>query len=207
LKSTGHPRLFWLFGTAFVLLSALAATGWLYGPDAAAIRVAQSRSSDLLDSLGSFFSTIGGWSLAGGLLLVLVATLFFGGRRRLARRLLLVFVAATLLEYLMKQFLPVPPIPSGFMRTGDFSPLVAVDYSYPYPSGHALRSTILLGAIYLLSRSGFLRAGIVLVLVGLLASRVYLGVHWVSDVVGGVLLGAAAVVWAFEKEERGWRLR
>nr|MBA3471825.1 phosphatase PAP2 family protein [Rubrobacter sp.] len=87
----------------------------------------------------------------------------------------------------------------------DFVPLATVEHSYPYPSGHAIRSTILLGTIYLLSRNAFLRAGIALLLLGLLASRLYLGVHWMSDVVGGALLGAAAVLWAFGKEGRGWR--
>jgi membrane-associated phospholipid phosphatase len=34
-----------------------------------------------------------------------------------------------------------------------------------------------------------------------LASRVYLGTHWTSDVVGGALLGTIAALWAFEKED------
>ena len=124
-----------------------------------------------------------------------------GGRRGLAGRLLLAFLATGLLEYLLKQFLPVPPVPIGFARTQDFAPLIVADHSDPYPSGHALRSTILLGTIYLLSKNGLLRAGVVLVLLGLLVSRVYLGTHWTSDVVDGVLLGIIAVLWAFEKED------
>jgi PAP2 superfamily protein len=97
-----------------------------------------------------------------------------------------------------------PAYPPDSVRAEDFVPLATVEHSYPYPSGHALRSTIFLGIAYLLIRNAFLRARIALLLVGLLASRVYLGVHWVSDVVGGALLGAA-VVWAFGQESRGWR--
>jgi len=205
LKSTENPLLFWLLVTAFVLFSAAAGAGWLYGPDVFLIRAAQSWSSDLPDAIVRVLSVVGSWEFTVALLLVLVAGLFLGGRRRLAGRLLLAFLITGSLEYLLKQFLPVPPIPPDFARAEDLAPLMAVGYSYPYPSGHALRCTILLGAVYLLSRNVVLRAAIALVLSGLLAGRVYLGVHWPSDVVGGALLGAAAVLWASGEEHRGWR--
>ncbi len=101
---------------------------------------------------------------------------------------------------MLKQLLPIPPVPASFARTEDFAPLIA-GHSHPYPSKHAHRSTILLGAVYLLGTSSLWRAGVALALLGLLASRVYLGTHWTSDVVGGALLGASAVLWAFGRED------
>ena len=196
-------RFLWLFGVAFVLLSVVAGTGWLYGPDVFVMRALQSRSSELLIFLARFLSTAGSWGISGALLLALLAGLYSSGRRRLAGRLLVAFLATGLLEYLLKQFLPVPPIPRGSVKAEDFVPLATLEHPYPYPSGHAIRSTILLGTVYLLSKNTFLRAGIALLLLGLLTSRVYLGAHWASDVVGGALLGAAAVLWAFGKEVRG----
>jgi membrane-associated phospholipid phosphatase len=201
LKITCNLSLSWLLGAIFLLFSAAAGAGWLYGPDDFLKCTAQSRPSSSLDVAFGFLSAFGSLEVTGALLLALAAGLFLGGRRGLAGRLLLAFLATGLLEYLLKQFLPVPPVPMGFARTEDFAPLVVTDHTYPYPSGHALRSTILLGTVYLLSRNGLLRAGVVLVLLGLLASRVYLGTHWTSDVVGGTLLGATAVLWVFGKEQ------
>ncbi len=194
-----------MLGATFVLLTVVAGAGWLYGSDVFLMRAVQSRSSDLLDFLARFLSTAGSWGISGALLLALAAGLYGTGRRRLAGRLLVAFLATGLLEYLLKQFLPVSPIPPDTVRAEDFVPLATVELPYPYPSGHAIRSMILLGTTYLLSSNAFLRAGIVLLLLGMLSSRVYLGVHWASDVVGGALLGATAVLWAFGKETRGWR--
>lgn len=185
-----------------MLLSVAAGTGLLYGPDVYVIGITQSRPSGFLDAFGMSLSTLGGLEITAGLLLALVAGLSLKGRRRLAGRLLLAFLATGLVEYVLKQLLPVPAVPQDLVQIGDLVPLATVEHSYPYPSGHAIRATVLLGAAYLLSGNSILRAGIALVLLGLLASRVYLGVHWTSDVMGGALLGAAALAWAFRKEDR-----
>lgn len=177
----------------------------LYGPDLFVVRAVQSLSSELLDLVAIFLSAAGSWELSGVLLVALLVGLYRTGRGRLAGRLLIAFLITGLLEYMLKQFLPVPPILSDTVIEADFVPLATVDHSYPYPSGHALRSTILVGTIYLLNSNYSLRAGLALLLLGMLVSRVYLGVHWASDVVGGALLGVAAVLWAFGKESRSWR--
>ena len=41
------------------------------------------------------------------------------------------------------------------------------------------------------------QAGVLAVLVAIRLSRIYLGVHWPSDVVGGYVVGAAVVAGAF----------
>src|SRR5919112_302126 len=119
----------WVLGVVFVLLSAAAGAGWLYGPDVS---------------------------------------------RMLAGRLPLACLATGILEYLLKQLLPIPAVPASFARTEDFAPPIAAGHSHPYPSKHAHRSTILLGAVYLLGTSSLWRAGVALALalLGLLASRV-----------------------------------
>ncbi|MFF7025137.1 phosphatase PAP2 family protein [Streptomyces klenkii] len=78
---------------------------------------------------------------------------------------------------------------------------VATAHYAAFPSGHALTATVACGLlVWLLWRYGVraawlraaLAAGAVSVL-GVGFTRLYLGVHWLSDVVGGWLLGGALV--------------
>ncbi|MEV6166451.1 phosphatase PAP2 family protein [Streptomyces sp. NPDC052052] len=83
-----------------------------------------------------------------------------------------------------------------------------------FPSGHAMSATVTCGLLlWLLRRHGagrrvwwpaLVAASLSVVGVGL--TRLYLGVHWLSDVLGGWLLGAALVGFAiagFTRYERG----
>ncbi|MFE0673107.1 phosphatase PAP2 family protein [Streptomyces sp. NPDC058867] len=120
--------------------------------------------------------------------------------RHAARRTALWLVLATALGTALQQGLkaavdrarPVWP-----------DPVDSAHYS-AYPSGHAMTCTVVCGLLlYLLHRHGVGRtvrrtavAVAVVSVLGVGLTRVWLGVHWASDVVGGWLLGAALVALA-----------
>ncbi|WP_026127896.1 phosphatase PAP2 family protein, partial [Nocardiopsis lucentensis] len=84
----------------------------------------------------------------------------------------------------------------------------AAESSFGIPSGHAQASTVLWGYLGLRSgsRAWFGAAAALVALICL--SRLYLGVHFLSDVLAGLLVGIA-VLWAFlrweERVLRWWR--
>jgi undecaprenyl-diphosphatase len=92
---------------------------------------------------------------------------------------------------------------------------VAVAAGKSFPSGHAQAATVGCGILVLIflpvvakpwRRALFVGAGLVVALIGF--SRVALGVHYLSDVIGGIVLGGAwllamtAAFSAWRREER-----
>ncbi|MEU6097190.1 phosphatase PAP2 family protein [Streptomyces sp. NPDC047079] len=83
-------------------------------------------------------------------------------------------------------------------------------YNGAFPSGHAMTATVVSGLLlWLLHRYGVRRAvwrtavaAAVVSVVGVGLTRVWLGVHWPSDVVGGWLLGALLVALAVASHGR-----
>ena len=196
----GDYRLILLLSTAAFLVCTAAAGAGLFHPlDVLILDLAQGTDSRLLDAVGLVTSVVGGVEFVAVATVVLAAGLLLDGRGRLALRLIVAFAVTGLIELAAKTVVPQPSVPEGAMRTPDPS-LLDVSTPYPYPSGHMLRSIILLGAVYLLwpSRPG--RVALLIFLAAAAASRVYLGTHWPSDVLGGALLGIAGLAWAFGKQ-------
>lgn len=185
------------------MISAAAGAGLLLPLDALVLRLAQSRISDAADSIGYYFSVLGEVQYSGTALLLLCVWLALAGRRRLGARLFAAFVATGLLELAMKFYLPAVPVPEETVRSSDETPLVEILPPYPYPSGHMLRAVVLLGTVYVLWPNRAIRTIILALLAGMAATRLYLGVHWFSDVVGGLLLGVAGVAWVFHNRKGG----
>ena len=91
-----------------------------------------------------------------------------------------------------------------FTRPRPTGHLVFVD-SWSFPSGHSTNSMVVLGLLTVLAvreRPGRLRRTLLVTIGALLVfavgfSRVYLGVHWPSDVLAGWLIGACWLAICF----------
>lgn len=143
---------------------------------------------------------LGGNAVLTFLTLASAIYLAMTGKRRAALLLLVAVGGGTLLSTLLK---------SGFERPRpDLVPHQVRVYTASFPSGHAMISAVTyltLGSLLARTESrhavkGFL-LGLAIVLTLLVgASRVYLGVHWPSDVLAGWCGGAAwaALCWFVE---------
>jgi membrane-associated phospholipid phosphatase len=88
-------------------------------------------------------------------------------------------------------------------------------HGYSFPSGHAMGSMIVLGSLaYVMARSWGpwrLRSATIALLIASIAtvglSRVYLGVHWISDIGAGFAAGFVWLVVATVAFEAIWRIR
>jgi undecaprenyl-diphosphatase len=186
-----------LLSTGAFLGCSVAAGAGLFRPlDVKILGLAQWEGSGGMDTVGLVTSLVGGVEFIAVAAIALAAGLFVEGRRRLASRLLVAFVVTGLIEVVFKMVVPQTPVPGEALHGPDPS-LLAISTPYPYPSGHMLRAVLLLGAIYLLWPNRPVRLAIVAFLIASAASRLYLGTHWPSDVLGGALLGIAGLAWAF----------
>lgn len=157
---------------------------------------AQSRGSAWLEGAARDITALGSLTVLG--LVVLAASVFLvlANRRRIALFLLLSTTSGTLVAFLLK---------STFSRARpDLFPHGDYVVTASFPSAHAMISALVyltLGALVarvVTSRTVKLYVmAVTLLLSGLIgASRVYLGVHWPTDVLAGWAAGAAwALIW------------
>ena len=195
----GDNRFILLLSTAaFLVCTAAAGAGLLRPLDVLIVDQARRTDSGILDGVGLVTSVVGGVEFVAVATVALAAGLLLDGRGHLALRLVFAFLVTGLIEIAAKTVVPQPPVPEEAMRAPDPS-LLDVSTPYPYPSGHMLRSVLLLGAIYALWPNRPARIAVLIFLTASATCRIYLGAHWPSDVIGGALLGIAGLAWIFEK--------
>lgn len=156
------------------------------------------------------FVTEVGKPWAAGLIGLAVVALLGVARRPLEAGLALATFPARGVGELTKRVVERPRPSADLVRIIDDG-----STSFGFPSGHALAAVLFYGLMWWIagrvvtnrSARWLIRAWCAFIIVMTPPSRVYLGAHWPSDVVGGALLGGillAALMWAGREAERRW---
>jgi membrane-associated phospholipid phosphatase len=201
----------WLLAGLLLLLAALALTVVAAGEgvvpgDIAVARAVQRPASAEIDAVARFVSLVGDdFPAMVGLGLVGVVMLIAVGRGDLA---VFLGVAAALRAVGpgLKTLIASP------RPTLELVAIVVQAEGLGFPSGHAMGAALFYGAIVvivqqvvanrLVARAIQVAAVVMMVLIAI--SRVRLGVHWPSDVVGGLLFGLATVC-LMQSAFLGWK--
>jgi len=203
-QANHYPHNFWLLGIGallfFIFLGALflEAGGGLTRFDPTATRIFQNYGNRGLDVPLSLLSLLGSFEITTILLIVLAGWVYLGKKKKFYA--LGFFFMILIFEFMGKLFLYHPGPPSDYFRYSlPFSlPTSYIQTDYSFPSGHMSR-TVYIAIITSGLAFHFFKKSRAWVLTGLLAvfcalmlySRVYLGEHWLSDVVGGLFLGSS----------------
>lgn len=158
-------------------------TVWQWGLEV--IAVMQHLRTPWLDTVMHAFTFLGEEEFY----LLLLPLLLWSVDGRLGARVVVIFLLSMVLNGALKDAFMHP-------RPADLDPAVAIVASegYGLPSGHAQSGAVVWGSVAVWARRGWLKAAAVALaaLVGM--SRVYLGVHFPTDVAAGWVIGAALLI-------------
>ena len=125
--------------------------------------------------------------------ILVMAFIYWNLSKKNGFKLMITFLLSTVLNGFLKIIFhaPRPFEKLGFIK----GKRVETATGYAFPSGHTQSSTTFFSTLAIIFKKPWITfsALLLILLVGL--SRIYLGVHWPIDVVGGIILGAGISLW------------
>jgi membrane-associated phospholipid phosphatase len=195
-----------VLSVAFVAMTMAITAGMFSSLDHEVAQAMRDSWQEPLHPLFQLIAELGGLELTTILMIGLFIYLWRGGYG--ADALVVgAFFGAVALEVLYKALLFHPGPPRSISHSDGPSVTDVLDGAglhNSFPSGHMVRTVVVYGllafVIRRLARSRMVRAlsvPVAIVIIVLMAfDRIYLDVHWESDVIGGLLLGGIALVSA-----------
>jgi undecaprenyl-diphosphatase len=202
------PRLvaIFLLSVAFVAMTIAITAGIFTSLDHQVAEAMHGLWQESLHTLFQLIAELGGLELTTILMLGLFIYLWRGGFGSDAL-VIAAFVGAVMLELVYKFlfFHPGPPRSLSHRDGPSLTDLLAGNgLGNSFPSGHMVRAVVAWGLLaFVISRLAPSRAVrmfaipvAIVIILAVALDRLYLDVHWESDVVGGLLLGGIALVAA-----------
>jgi undecaprenyl-diphosphatase len=200
-KNSWRRELFAVLGLAVLTIAISLCARWelRFTGDLQLTLLMQSIDNRVLLSLSEWVSYLtGSWRAV--VLVIACGTMVWFCLGRLEGGLVLLAGLSSLLDY------PIKVVVNRPRPTPDLVKVFVVEHGSGFPSGHTLFAGVFLGFLAYLAythlRNRSLRTlsfvGIIVLIFLIGASRVYLGVHWPSDVLGGYLAGVfllALIIW------------
>lgn len=172
------------------IMSSVFGQSALINTDLSIHNMMQSLRNAPADEIMTMVTMLGDGAVMGTVGIVLVLWLVWRREWRIASAAFVTILAARLFVPLMKLWLQRP-------RPVELTGLTEV---FSFPSGHTTFATVTLGVFAVLVTHGLrswgkavVFAAVGIVVIAIAYSRIYLGAHWMSDVLGGFLFGAAMI--------------
>jgi len=170
------------------------AHSFLYGLDNTMAQYMVSIQNVTLAKWMLAFTYFGNWQVILSLQLALLVLLFFINKKSVALLTVSGLIAGEFFSLIIKTL--------SQRARPDYFNYLSMTGNDSFPSGHALVAVVFYGlCAYIVSkylgknwqkRGVFVVAGLIALAIGF--SRMYLGVHWFSDVVGGWILGLVILI-------------